>query len=123
MAGALTGNTFSFWLNGTSLRGQYFENTGSVLWAAGGEPLHSFGASDGVRAFPDGCGGALAAVSDGSGFYVKHLADSAGSLSFNPGNATVAGWSGVNSAAASGLTFGHTAGYNLPSAVLVSFRA
>ncbi len=119
MAGALTGNTFSFWLNGTSLRGQYFENTGSVLWAAGGEPLHSFGASDGVRAFPDGCGGALAAVSDGSGFYVKHLADSAGSLSFNPGNATVAGWSGVNSAAASGLTFGHTAGYNLPSAVLV----
>jgi len=115
-----TGRSYAFWSSSSNnCYGQFFETNGSPLWGASGSQVHDTEAS--LRSFSDGIGGALLTIDDSSGFYVKHLYDVSGALTFNPGNGTLsaAGWDDDNSATGNGLTFGHTAGYSSPSAAMV----
>ena len=40
-------------------------------------------------------------------------------MAFNHGNSTVSGWDTVNTAAGTGISFAHTAGYTSPGAAVV----
>lgn len=107
---AYNGSSYLIWKEGTSHYGRFITAAGalSANWPSGTQ-IDTNNRSN-VRIFSDGLGGVIATMEDGAGFYTKRFHDNAG-IEFYTNWAANAG--------ATGLSFGHTAGYTNPWAQTV----
>ena len=114
---AATGTSYAIWKrSNNTVYAQYFNTAASVLWTANGVRVHNAAVSD-IRGFSDGTGGVLVTFDTGSAFGLKHFYDVSGTRTFNAGNSTIAGWTGVNTDTGTGILF-NSGTYTRPSVAI-----